>query len=178
MPNLYTYTLRFPDLPNQDEAALAAATARHLDCRSTMVDVASSDMLDLLPRFAAAVDPPSVDGLNTWLISQAAASDVKTVLSGIGGDEWFAGYSVTRRMLRYSTTLLGRAIGGCTSGRGVADSDSEGRCASGSTIWPRSTLDTWIHAHTVFQYDVARKMLGIDSPESSQRRSSPACSPK
>ncbi len=40
------------------------------------------------------------DGLNTWLFSRAASRDVKGVLSGIGGDEWFAGYPATQRWLR------------------------------------------------------------------------------
>ena len=47
--------------------------------------------------------------LNTWLISRAAAHDVKAVLSGIGGDEWFSGYPVTRRMAYYAVHPLGRA---------------------------------------------------------------------
>ena len=37
------------------------------------------------------------------------AHDVKGVLSGVGGDEWFAGYPVTRRMARYGTTISGQA---------------------------------------------------------------------
>jgi asparagine synthase (glutamine-hydrolysing) len=39
-------------------------------------------------------DQPSIDGLNTFLVSKAAReSGLKTVLSGVGGDEIFYGYS-------------------------------------------------------------------------------------
>ncbi|TAL57464.1 MAG: asparagine synthase, partial [Legionella sp.] len=47
----------------------------------------------LLDRFFDDVDQPSVDGLNTWLISRAAVSlGLKVALSGLGGDEMLAGY--------------------------------------------------------------------------------------
>jgi asparagine synthase (glutamine-hydrolysing) len=39
-----------------------------------------------------AIDQPSLDGTNTFLVSQAAGKSVKVALSGLGGDELFAGY--------------------------------------------------------------------------------------
>ena len=41
----------------------------------------------------AAMDQPSVDGINTYFVSQAAKrAGLKVALSGLGGDEIFAGY--------------------------------------------------------------------------------------
>ena len=68
----------------------------------------AAEVRELLPRFAGELDQPSADGLNTWMISRAAARDVKGVLSGLGGDEWFSGYPVTRRMAHLATTFSGR----------------------------------------------------------------------
>ena len=43
-------------------------------------------------NFLEALDQPSIDGFNTYLVSNAAAKHVKVVLSGLGGDELFGGY--------------------------------------------------------------------------------------
>jgi asparagine synthase (glutamine-hydrolysing) len=47
-----------------------------------------------------AIDQPSLDGTNTFFVSQAARTGVTVSLSGIGGDELFAGYPQFRRILR------------------------------------------------------------------------------
>ncbi len=116
IPGLRTYTLRFPDVPGMDEAAEATETAHYFACQHTVVDVTGREVEELLPRFASDIDQPSVDGFNTWLISRAAARDVKGVLSGLGGDEWFAGYPVTSRMNAQSE-LIARADPGCFRAR-------------------------------------------------------------
>jgi asparagine synthase (glutamine-hydrolysing) len=49
--------------------------------------------LEDLPRALAAMDQPSIDGLNTWFVSRLAReAGLKAVLSGTGGDEVFCGY--------------------------------------------------------------------------------------
>ena len=52
-----------------------------------------SDILQKLPAALAAMDQPTVDGINTYMISRLAINKgMKVALSGLGGDELFAGY--------------------------------------------------------------------------------------
>jgi asparagine synthase (glutamine-hydrolysing) len=52
-----------------------------------------------LPDIWRAMDQPTIDGVNTYFISKCARRDgVKAVLSGLGADEIFGGYSSFRRI--------------------------------------------------------------------------------
>ena len=52
-----------------------------------------------LPEALKAMDHPSGDGPNTYVVSGATKSQgISMALSGIGGDEVFAGYDVFKRM--------------------------------------------------------------------------------
>ncbi len=164
IPDLRTYTLRFPDVPQADESDFATATAQRFGCRNTIVDVCGSEMTRLLPEHVRAMDQPSTDGLNTWLISRAAARDVKAVLSGLGGDEWFAGYPVARRMAYYSTHPFGRmqAMAGKAAsvlGRWLPEGKLRGRAHNLAAR--RSMQAAWWHSHSVFRLDQSRRMAGV-----------------
>jgi asparagine synthase (glutamine-hydrolysing) len=168
VPRLHTYTIRFPETEGWDEADRAVKTAAVLDCMNTVVDVTGSDVVSVLPAFAATLDQPSTDGLNTWLVSRAAARDVKGVLSGLGGDEWFAGYPVTRRMARYASSMSGRAqaMAGHLA-KAMTSALPEGRIRehADNLAARRSALDTWIHGHTVFRRRQAAQMAQLPDEE-------------
>lgn len=75
-----------------DESHEAAEIAKLLDTDHTRVVVGAGDMVSHLERFIAGLDQPSVDGLNSYFVSHAAAKGVTVSLSGTGGDELFLGY--------------------------------------------------------------------------------------
>lgn len=81
-----------------DERSLAACTARHFGTDHHEVVLTASEVLGSLSEFCDAIDQPSVDGLNTFLVARAAsARGLRVAMSGLGGDELFAGYPVFQR---------------------------------------------------------------------------------
>jgi asparagine synthase (glutamine-hydrolysing) len=90
-----TFTLRFDALEGTpaDEAPLAAEVARRLGTRHVERRVGRADCAELWAGALAAMDQPSIDGFNTYLVSRAAhEAGLKVVLSGLGGDEVFGSY--------------------------------------------------------------------------------------
>jgi asparagine synthase (glutamine-hydrolysing) len=119
------------DEPGFDEVATARATARRLGGRHHVVSTSAEDVLAVLPAALAAMDQPTADGLNTFVITAAAADrGIKVLVSGLGGDELFGGYTTFRkapllaahaRRLRPLARLLARlAVGNAVQWAKVA----------------------------------------------------------
>jgi asparagine synthase (glutamine-hydrolysing) len=52
-----------------------------------------TELIEILPEGLGAMDQPTFDGINTYVIArQARRAGLQVVLSGIGGDELFGGY--------------------------------------------------------------------------------------
>ena len=60
VPDLRTYTLRFPDVPHADESEFAIATAKAFGCRNTVVEVSGNEMTQPLARVCSG-DGSAVD---------------------------------------------------------------------------------------------------------------------
>ncbi len=98
---LNTITLAFDEYAGSpdDEAPLAEAAARALRSDHITVRIGRFEFEELLDGFFESMDQPTIDGLNTYLISRAAASQkLKVALSGLGGDELFGGYPSFRQI--------------------------------------------------------------------------------
>jgi asparagine synthase (glutamine-hydrolysing) len=90
-----TFTLSFDRLAGTplDEAPLAAEVAKALGTRHVERRVGREEFLDLWSGAVEAMDQPSIDGFNTYLVSRAAhEAGLTVVLSGLGGDELFGSY--------------------------------------------------------------------------------------
>ncbi len=82
-----------------DEAPLAATTALNLGFKHSIARLEKNELNDWLLAGFAAMDQPSADGLNTYLISRASkAKGMTVVLSGCGADELHGGYSHFRQL--------------------------------------------------------------------------------
>jgi len=94
---LDTFTVTFGE-SEYSEAVPARAVAEKFGTRHHEIPLAGEDLLAALPDAFAAMDQPSLDGLNTYAVSRAVhATGIKVALSGLGGDELFGGYPSFRR---------------------------------------------------------------------------------
>src|SRR5207253_8076808 len=67
--------------------------ASRFGCKHIEVRLRSKEFVEEIPQILAAMDQPSVDGVNTYFVAKAArAAGLTVVLSGLGGDELFWGY--------------------------------------------------------------------------------------
>lgn len=77
-----------------DETDTARLIARHLGCEHITAPLVVQNWSEVLPAIVRCYDEPFADmaAIPTWFVSKLAATDVKVVLCGEGGDELFAGY--------------------------------------------------------------------------------------
>lgn len=81
-----------------NEMPYAELVAKKFGVNHARVLLRPLDFLERLPDALNAMDTPSGDGLNTYIVSDAIKKNGMTVaLSGIGGDELFAGYPQFRQ---------------------------------------------------------------------------------
>jgi len=96
-----TFSVGFADDDTvADEREWARLAAQRFDCEHSEVVVSGSEVAAQFDDLVAAIDQPSLDGTNTYLVSQAAGASLKVALSGLGGDELFAGYPHFRAFTR------------------------------------------------------------------------------
>ncbi len=101
-------TLQFAEFANNasDEAPLSKMVAQHYGADHAVVTIHEADFQRDLSDFFAQQDQPTIDGINTWLVSKAAAArGLKVAISGVGGDELFAGYPSFRELPRWRKRL-------------------------------------------------------------------------
>ena len=88
------------------EAPFSRAVAALFNTDHSEIRLSEDRLLEILPTAIAAIDQPTMDGVNTFVVSSAVKREGITVaLSGLGGDELFAGYPSFRRALKFGAML-------------------------------------------------------------------------
>ncbi|OLC77088.1 MAG: asparagine synthase (glutamine-hydrolyzing) [Gemmatimonadetes bacterium 13_1_40CM_4_69_8] len=92
-PHAFTARYFGSGAASADETHLARRLAAQYGVKLTEVDI-HPDVRDLLEPITHAFDEPHADesAVPTWLLSRAVGASYKVALTGIGGDELFAGY--------------------------------------------------------------------------------------
>jgi asparagine synthase (glutamine-hydrolysing) len=101
-------TVAFPE-QEFSELPYARQIARSLSHHHEVVTLTAEQLREMLPDALSAMDQPTVDGINTFVISRVGAElGLKVLLTGIGGDELFGGYTTffnIPRLARYGLGL-------------------------------------------------------------------------
>jgi asparagine synthase (glutamine-hydrolysing) len=123
---LRTVTLGFAEYRGtvHDETPVAERVAKQLGAEHSTIWVTRADFRNALEDLLARMDQPTIDGVNSYFVARAAKeAGLKVALSGLGGDELFAGYSDFRdipRMVRLVSPLPARDVIGKMVRKGVA----------------------------------------------------------
>jgi asparagine synthase (glutamine-hydrolysing) len=155
-----SFTLTFPGTAF-DEGELARLAANRFKTKHREVALSGQSVLSRLDEALAALDQPTMDGINTYFVSWAAKQvGLKVALSGLGGDELFAGYQTFADAPRLSK-LIGGAwfvpaalrrmtaplVGGLAAGRGSPDA---ARKAAAAWAYPDALPHPYFFARTLF----------------------------
>jgi asparagine synthase (glutamine-hydrolysing) len=157
---IQSFTLTFPGT-RFDEAELARIAANRFKTKHAEVPLTGESVLSRLDEALAALDQPTMDGINTYFVSWAARKvGLKVALSGLGGDELFAGYQTftdTARLSRlvrcawYVPAALRRMTAGLVAGLAEREGspDAAYKAASAWT-YPDALPHPYYFARTLF----------------------------
>ena len=159
-PGIQSFTLTFPGTAF-DEAELAQVMAKRCGTKHTEVPLSGDAIVARLDEAVAALDQPTMDGINTYFVSWAARKvGLKVALSGLGGDELFAGYPTfadtprISRLIRTAWFVPGvarRALAPLVSAlAGSSASPDAGRKAAAAWIYPDRFPHAYFYTRTLF----------------------------
>jgi asparagine synthase (glutamine-hydrolysing) len=149
-----TFTIGFDDA-RSNEAEHAKRIARHLGTDHHELYIGEAELLRHVDDITRIGDEPFADPsiLPTWIVSRLAAGQVKVVLSGDGGDEFFGGYNHYRRTGEFADLngrlpaplgrLLGGWLAGASSGGGKLARRGAIMAARGPEEIARAVLSHW-----------------------------------
>ena len=157
---IQSFTLTFPGTPF-NEAKLAELIAKHCQTNHTEVPLDGASVVSRLDEAIFAMDQPTMDAVNTYFVSWAARQvGLKVALSGLGGDELFAGYQTfadTPRLSRLIRTswfvpsplrrLAAPLIAALAGGRTSPDAS---RKAAAAWVYPDALPHPFFFTRTLF----------------------------
>jgi asparagine synthase (glutamine-hydrolysing) len=166
---IQSFTLTFPGTAF-DEAELARVIAKHCQTKHTEVPLDGASIVARLDEAIAALDQPTMDAVNTYFVSWAAKKvGLKAALSGIGGDELFAGYQTfadTPRLTRLIRTawfvpaavrrLTAPLIAGLAGQRSSPDA---ARKAMAAWVFPDALPHPYFFTRTLFPPGPLEKII-------------------
>lgn len=106
---LHTLSVVFPDAIELSEQSYANNIAEKYHTRHQEIPINNDELRVLSEKAIHAMDQPTGDAVNTFIVAHAASqAGLKVALSGLGGDELFGGYpsfTDVPMMIKYHTAL-------------------------------------------------------------------------
>jgi len=109
-----TYTVGFGEPTDELDSAKLVSDYFETEHHEIMVE---NDLLKVMPQAVYHSEQPSIGMLQSYLVSKAARKHVKVILSGMGGDELFAGY--TRDIYMEKNLKYGKFLPKFVSSKGL-----------------------------------------------------------
>jgi len=99
-PNVSTFSVVFKEL-DYSEAQYSRSISTRFGTDHHEIVISSHAVMTSLPKIIGAMDQPTVDGVNTYIISgETRRMGYKVALSGLGADEIFGGYDTFKTVPR------------------------------------------------------------------------------
>ena len=153
-----TFTVSF-DEQSYDESTYAEQIATLYKTNHHRLLVRPEEFLEHLDDILGDMDTPSGDGPNTWLVSRhTRQAGIKVALSGLGGDELFAGYD---KFLNYHRMMKLQWFSKLPSGirKTTATAMAMIRKSGIHKLAELSSLEKWDFAHV---YPLLRRAYNRD----------------
>ncbi len=97
-----TFNVSFEDESAFSEKVFAEMVAKKFNTEHQTISLKSEDFLSEIQEGLNAMDHPSTDGLNTYVVSKyTKQAGITVALSGLGGDELFGGYPVFNQLKKW-----------------------------------------------------------------------------
>jgi asparagine synthase (glutamine-hydrolysing) len=147
------------------EVKYMRTVVNHFACRHINYELSPDELLAIVPEAVRAMDQPTFDGINTFVVSKVAAeSGFKVAMSGVGSDELFGGYTSFRAVpLLVASRRVFRGVVGRQVGATLALGVSAGERRNKLRRWLRNADvqgDAYDLVRELFSQGERRQLLG------------------
>lgn len=163
---MHSFNVAFRE-QGMSEAVYASEVARRFGCVHHEVLLEPERVRDELDEALGALDQPSSDGVNTYFVAKAVRTEgISVVLSGLGGDELFAGYPAFREFgrARRLSGLVPRAVAPwieVAAGNSLFHGVRRATKVAGLLAAPQGSQGTYAALRCLFTPSQVRKLLAV-----------------